>query len=193
MKWEPLEGKQSLPLKTFILTSNNANIQIFKETEIYDTPGNGYFFISDILKRSTTELVEEITLMEAQQLRVLDKNDSIKNNVIGLTYGQNPISVVDRSKYVPYYKERESAVKWFYNTKRFDAALLSLKRTVMQYPILYDDKDLIELLFKLYDINGLYGFLYNETTWLLKTSKNATPENELQKWNNIARKKLTAK
>lgn len=191
MEWEPIVGKQQLPMKTYALTKDGTVLKIFKETEILQAPVYSYFYIADIFLRDKMQVVEELTSIEAQQLPPSIKSDTTdEKRVVGLTYGI-PTSHPSSESPVPYFKERTNAVKWFYEQQRYDAALLSLKRTMTQFPILCLNLQLTDLLCRLYDKMELYGFLYEETNRLMVMQKEGDFGSMIMQWNDLAKKKLT--
>jgi hypothetical protein len=193
MNWEPIIEKQQIPAKTFVFTQDIVQFKAFKETNVVDAPSNGYFFLDDIFPRNKMQLVEELTLIEAQQLRSTIKGDSSQQkNVIGLTYGlPSNLKIPDPSQSIPNFKERENAIYWFYDQQRYDAAVLSLKRLIIQFPSLYYNLKFTELLLKLYDKLELYGFLYSETSWLMTIQKDGELGTSIKHWNDFAKQKLT--
>jgi hypothetical protein len=191
MEWEPIVGKQQLPMKTYVLTKDGTVFRIFKETEVLQAPASGYFFLTDIFLRDRMQVVEELTSIEAQQLPSSIKSDTTnEKRVVGLTYGI-PANRTSSEPPIPYFMERTNAIKWFYEQKRYDAALLSLKRTITQFPILCLNQQLTDLLCRLYDKMELYGFLYEETNRLMVVQKEGDFGPIIKQWNDLAKQKLT--
>jgi len=191
MDWEPIVGKQQVPIKTYVMTKDETVLNIFKETDVLPAPANGFFFLGDLFFRDRMKVVEELTSIETQQLPSSMKSDTTEHKkIVGLTYGvlqshtSNPSSI-------PYLKERCNTIDWFYTHSRFDAALLSLKRMMIQFPVLYLDPNLTEILCKLYDKLELYGFLYEETNRLMIVQKDGEFGTMITRWNDIAKKKIT--
>jgi hypothetical protein len=193
MNWEPVINKQQIPEKTYVLTGPGAYFKAFKETETVEAPANAYFFLDDIFPRNKVQVVEELTLIESQQLRSTIKGDSTKQkNVLGLTYGNPlPSKTPDPGVAIPHFKERENAVNRFYEQKRYDAAILSLKRMILQFPSLYYNIKYTDLLLKLYEKLELFGFIYSETNWLMQIQKDNDFNSSMKQWNDLAKQKLT--
>jgi hypothetical protein len=175
-----------------VLTANCDQFKAFKETDVATAPANGYFFLDDIFQRNKLQIVEELTIIESQQLRSTIKGDSSQQkNVFGLTYGMPTTArTTDPQKSIPYFKERENAIYRFFDQRRYDASVLSLKRLIVQYPSLYYNMKLTELLLKLYEKLELYGFIYSETNWLLLVQKDGDFGSSLKSWNDFAKQKL---
>jgi hypothetical protein len=191
MGWEPIVGKQQVPTKTYAITKEGSVLRVFRETDIFPVPAQGYFFIGDIFLRDKMQVVEELTSIEAQQLPPSVKSDTTgEKQIVGLTYGL-PTNQTSFDPPIPYFGERTNAIKWFYEQKRYDAALLSLKRSMTQFPKLYLNYQLADLLCKLYDKLELYGFLYEETNKLSVLRKEGDFGSMIVQWNEIAKKKLT--
>jgi len=191
MKWEPITGKQQLPAKTYVLTKGGAELKVFKETDVLIAPVQSHFFVSDVFPRDKMQIVEELTSIELQQLPSTIKSDSIEQKkVVGLTYGK-PIQQAPSENSIPYFNERMNAVEWFYNQQRYDAALLTLKRTMTLFPVLFLRPQMTDLLCSLYDKLELYGFLYEETNRLMVLQKEGGIGSTITLWNDIAKKKLT--
>ncbi len=191
MAWEPIVGKQQLPGKTFVLTKEQAILKVFKETDVLSAPARGYFFLTDIFLRDRMQVVEELTAIEAQQLPRSSKPDTMdEKKTVGLTYGVMPGRSSAKPS-IPYFQERINAVESFQAQKRYDAALLSLKRTMALFPALYLDSRLANVLCRLYDSLELYGFLYEETNRLMVVQKEGEFGTLIMQWNELAKKKLT--
>ncbi len=191
MEWEPITGKQQLPAKTFVLTKGEAELKVFNETDVLATPDQSYFFVADIFPRDKMQIVEELTSIELQQLPSNNKTDSTEQKkVVGLTYGK-PLGGAASENAIPYFEERLNAVEWFYNQQRFDAALLTLKRTMTLFPVLFLRPQITGLLCSLYDKLELYGFLYEETNRLMVVQKEGELGSMVTTWNDLAKKKLT--
>jgi hypothetical protein len=191
MAWEPIVGKQQLPAKTYVLTKDQAVLKIFKETDVLSTPAGGYFFIADIFSRDRMQVVEELTAIEAQQLPPSSRPDTMDGKkVVGLTYGAMSTHASSRPS-IPYLEERINAVESFQAQKRYDAALLSLKRTMSLFPALYLESRYADLLCRLYDSLELYGFLYEETNRLMVVQRQGEFGTMIAQWNELAKKKLT--
>ncbi len=191
MAWEPIVGKQQLPAKTYVLTKDQTVLNVFKETDVLAAPARGYFFIADIFLRDRMQVVEELTAIEAQQLPPSSRPDTLdEKKVIGLTYGVMAVRTSSKPS-IPYLEERMNAVESFQAKKRYDAALLSLKRTMAQFPALYLDQRFANLLCRLYDDLELYGFLYEETNRLMVVQKEGEFGTMIVQWNELAKKKLT--
>jgi hypothetical protein len=193
MGWEPIIEKQQVPVKTYVLTSEGVQFKVFKGADVAEGPSNGYFFLDDVFPRKKIQIVEELTIIESQQLRSTSKGDSLnQKNIYGLTYGlPSTKKISDPSSTIPHFKEWENAVNWFYEQKRYDAAVLSLKRLVVQFPSLYYNIKFTDLLMKLYEKLELYGFIYSETNWLIAIQKEGDSGVTLKKWNELAKQKLT--
>jgi hypothetical protein len=191
MMWEPIVGKQQLPAKTYVLTKDQAVLRVFKETDVLSAPAGGYFFLADIFLRDRMQVVEELTAIEAQQLPPSSRPDTAdEKKVVGLTYGVMAGRASSRPS-IPYLEERIKAVESFQAQKRYDAALLSLKRTMALFPALYLHSRLASLLCRLYDSLELYGFLYEETNRLMVVQKEGDFGTMIIQWNELAKNKLT--
>ncbi len=191
MAWEPIVGKQQLPAKTYVLTKDRAVLNVFKETDVLPAPARGYFFLADIFLRDRMQVVEELTAIEAQQLPPSSRPDTLdEKKVVGLTYGVMAARTSPKPS-IPYLEERMNAVESFHAKKRYDAALLSLKRTMAQFPAIYLDTRCANLLCRLYDDLELYGFLYEETNRLMVVQKEGEFGTMIVRWNELAKKKLT--
>jgi hypothetical protein len=191
MAWEPIIGKEQLPAKTYVLTKDQAVLNVFKETDVLSAPARGYFFLSDIFLRDRMQVVEELTAIEAQQLPPSSRPDTAdEKKVVGLTYGMMAGRTSSRPS-VPYLEERINAVESFQAQKRYDAALLSLKRTMALFPALYLHPRLANMLCRLYDRLELYGFLYEETNRLMVVQKEGDFGTMIIQWNELAKNKLT--
>lgn len=191
MTWEPIIGKQQLPAKTYVLTKDQAVLKVFKETDVLSSPARGYFFLSDIFLRDKMQVVEELTSIEAQQLPPSSRPDTMdEKKVVGLTYGMMAGRAASKFS-IPYLEERINAVESFQSQKRYDAALLSLKRTMALFPVMYLDSRFANLLCRLYDSLELYGFLYEETNRLMVVQKEGEFGTMIVQWNELAKNKLT--
>lgn len=190
-QWLPLSAKEEIPTKTFLLTQSGAKVTLFKTTEAYAVPESAYFFIEDILPKSRVEVVAALTQIEAEQLPKPVRETRERKLPIGLTYGENaPDTVSANPNAIPYLSERESAIQYFLDNGRYDAALLSQKRLLTKFPVLYQDSKHAERLFVLYDKLELYGFLNDETRRLLAIKRTAEYDKMVEKWNNVAKAKL---
>ncbi|MBX7150050.1 hypothetical protein K1X84_00320 [bacterium] len=187
MQWIPISAKQALPSKTFVLTKEQTKLKLYKETDVYDTPDRGYFFLEDVVPKNRSDLVGVLTQIEGEQLPSM-KVDSVSKQAVGLTYGfpgSEKTSVA-----IPYLDERLNAIRWFYNQKRYDAALLSLKRFLSRFPNQYYSSSRLEMLFDLYEKTELYGFLFDETNRLMALQKNEEFGPVIVRWNETAKKYL---
>lgn len=191
-EWVPVSSKEEISRKTFVLIKPESEVKFYLETEQYKVPSSGYFFAEDILEKSESDMVEALTKIELEQLPPTDTKTDNDKKVVGLTYGKSE-NKNDSKSNIPFYTERFSAIKWFMENKKFNSALLSLKRTMTKYPVLYKTGSNFEILCSLYDKTGLYGFLYNETNHLIQKDKSNELQTEIIKWNEIAKNKLLIK
>lgn len=183
------QKKRSPP--NILLTQSGAKATLFKTTEAYAVPESAYFFIEDILPKSRVEVVAALTQIEAEQLPKPVRETRERKLPIGLTYGENaPDTVSANPNAIPYLSERENAIQYFLDNGRYDAALLSQKRLLTKFPVLYQDSKHAERLFVLYDKLELYGFLNDETRRLLAIKRTAEYDKMVEKWNNVAKAKL---
>lgn len=190
-QWLPLSAKEEVPAKTFILTKSGAKTTLFRATETYAVPESAYFFIEDMLMKSRVEVVAALTQIEAEQLPKPARENRERKLPIGLTYGESaPDTASPNVSAIPYLSERENAIRYFLDAKRYDAALLSQKRLMTKFPALYQDAAQAERLFMLYDKLELYGFLNDETRRLLAIKRTAEYDKMVEKWNNVAKAKL---
>lgn len=187
MLWVPISAKQALPSRTFVLTKEQTELKLYKETDVYSTPDDGYFFLEDVLPKSKNDLVGALTQIEGEQLPSM-KADSTGKPVIGLTYGLPGSEKT--SVPIPYMEKRLNAIRWFYNQKRYDAALLCLKRLLSRFPNQYYSVARLEMLFDLYEKMELYGFLFDETNRLMGLQKNEEFGPVIVRWNETAKKYL---
>lgn len=192
MAWVPIVHKEELSRKVFILIKDNSSVKIYTETSSIPVPNNAYFFLEDIGIKSKNDVVGGMIQIEAEYLPV-EKGNNAKEGApaIGLTYGQKPQTGVEHSS-IPFYAERVNAIEWFMKAKRYDAAILSLKRMMMKYPMLYNDPAMLETLFSLYDKHELYGLLFDETTRLNTVALPARNNELVQKWYGVSKAKLEA-
>jgi hypothetical protein len=188
-EWIPLGDKQELPMKTFLMTKENARVSLFKETDVFIIAESAYCFIEDAIAKTKAEVVSALTQIEAAELPALQSEPKDKKKTVGLTYGATP-NEADAASKIPYLKERENAVQWFYAQNQFDAALLSHKRMMVKFPALYQSATAVELLLQLYDKLELYGFLGDETRRLMAVQKSAELSQIVVKWSETAKIKL---
>ncbi len=190
-QWLPLSAKEEVLAKTFMLTKKGAKAMLFKETEVYALPESAYFFIEDVLPKSRVEIVAALTQIEAEQLPKSTREGRERKLPIGLTYGENPVDTTSsNTAAIPYLNERLNAIQYFLNSGRYDAALLSQKRLLTKFPVLYQDALQAERLFMLYDKLELYGFLNDETRRLLSIKRSTEFDKMVERWNSIAKTKL---
>ncbi|NUM82406.1 hypothetical protein HUU42_16550 [bacterium] len=187
MQWVPISAKQTLPSKTFVLTKERTELKLYKETDVYNTPDHGYFFLEDVVLKSKNDLVGALTQIEGEQLPSM-KVDSGGKQSVGLTYGFP--GAEKTSVNIPFFEERLNAIRWFYNQKRYDAALLSLKRLLTRFPNQYYSASRLEMLFDLYEKAELYGFIFDETNRLMALQKNDEFGPVIVRWNEVAKKYL---
>ncbi len=186
-EWVPIDGKEKIPLKTFLLTKPKASSMLFVETEVITLPENAYFYLEDALPRRQTQIVAALTRIEAEQLpENVSEPDSSARRRFGLTYGRKAKTAVEQ-KTIPFEQERLRAVDWFYAQNRPDASVVCLKRMLAKYPALYHNASYVERLFSLYEKLELYGFLLDESRRLTQSARMG----ELaKKWQSIARERL---
>lgn len=190
-QWLPISAKEEVPAKTFLLTKSGAKATLFRGTEVYGAPESAYFFIEDMMPKSRVEVVAALTQIEAEQLPKPVRETRERKLPIGLTYGENaPDTASSNAAAIPYLDERENAIRYFLDAKRYDAALLSQKRLLTKFPSLYQDAEQAERLFMLYDKLELYGFLNDETRRLLAIKRSNEYDKMVEKWNNVAKAKL---
>lgn len=190
-EWIPLSSKDQIPAKTFLLTKANSKLSVFRETAVYETPSEGYFFAEDVFTKTRNELVSALVRIETSQLPA-GAHPSPEKPVLGLTYGKEKLKEGTQQE-IPFLKERQNAILWFSKQKKFDSALLSIKRLMVKYPELYKNQDQVNLLLSLYEKLELYGYLYDETSRLM-TQKTADSFDQMViKWNEVAKKQLTGR
>lgn len=189
-RWQPISGKEEIPLRTFVLTKAAAKARLFKETEDYVLPESSYFFAEDVIPKSRVEVVAALTQIEAEQLPRTTREPR-ERKPIGLTYGEPaPDTVNSQADAIPYFAERRTAIRYFIDAKRYDAALLSQKRLLTKFPALYQDANEVERLFMLYDKLELYGFLNDETRRLMAIKRSTEFDKMLEQWHQLAKTKL---
>ena len=187
-EWVPLLDRQSVPVKAFLLTKPDTQVQLFKETEVINVPTDAYFYIQDALPKQQTAVVAALTRIQAEQLPASPQRRSPKR-VLGLTYG-TPENHTDETAKVPYERERYGAVQWFYEQGRHDAALLSLKRMMTKFPSLYKHRPYVDQLLELYSQLELYGFLHDESRQLMQFNISDDFDQMVIEWNDLAKQKL---
>lgn len=190
-EWIPLSSKDQVPVKTFLLTKPDSKLIVFRETTVYETPADGYFFAEDLFSKTRNELVSALVRIETSQLPAGSPPSSDKP-VVGLTYGKEK-ELETKNDEVPFLKERQNAIIWFSKQKKYDSALLSIKRLMVKYPKLYKNQDQVNVLLSLYEKLELYGYLYDESSRLM-TQKTADEFDQMViKWNDVAKKQLTGR
>ena len=190
MQWVPVSEKQQLHVKSFLITKTNTQASIFKNTDVYELPQDAYFFVHDIFQKSRMEIVSSLTQIEAGQLPDNTNEPGEKTTkAFGLTYGR-PQEQEPSTDVVPNERERLNAVNWFYEHNQSHAALLSLKRMMTKFPLLYLKESYVERLLTLYKELLLYGFLLDESSRLLALKKSKTFNEMLSGWHQLAKKKL---
>lgn len=188
-EWAPAAPRMQVPAAAFLLTHEDARAMLFRATESYDVPQGSYFFVDDAFPRSRLELVDALTRIEASQLPGSREADDAPQRPFGLTYGA-PVPPPPAAISVPYELERRRAVAHFYTSGRFDAALLSLKRSMIRFPELYADEQLVELLLNLYARFKLYGFVLDECERLMERPHVEPVAEVVQQWREIAEREL---
>lgn len=189
--WSPLAEKERIPVNTFILTRQSTRLMVFSEVNALECPANAYFWVADVLVKDRNELMHQLVQIEASQLPS-PGNRKRTDSVAGLTYGKE--SPTDSTAVeIPFRTERLEAVRWFARNSRQDAALLTLKRAMVKFPDLYRNPELVELLFKLYESQQLWGSLFEESRRLMEKPGSPSIASRLKQWNDLARKQLTDK
>lgn len=189
MKWQPLGSKEKIAPRTYVLTKADATLKIYRETDVYDAPAGGYFYIEDMFVNNKRDLVSAITRIEAEQLpsQPVERTNDQK---FGLTYGRvNETRAENQS--VPYLTERMRAIYWFEEHQYAETALLSLKRLISKFPSLYFEPSNFDRLCSLYMKLGLYGFLFDETNRFMTLKRDDEFGQMVIRWNETAKKKLT--
>lgn len=186
-EWIPIINKEKVPAKTFILTKDSTDCQVFKNTDAHELPPDAYFFLADIFPRDRNEIVSALTQIEAEQLPN-PKKDQDEKRILGLIYGRQ-VSAAQIESRVPFEKARQNAINWFVASENHSAALLSLKRMLCKFPNTYLNPEYTNLLLKLYDRLELYGFLIEESRFLLNIQEKEF-HLMVKSWYEIAQKKL---
>jgi len=189
--WIPVSEKDQIPARTVILTKPDTRLSVFRETQVQEAPPDGYFFAEDLFPKTRNELVSALTRIETSQLPSGTQPEKGKP-VPGLIYGREKEELASGPD-IPWYRERLTAVSWFTKQKKYDSALLSLRRMLVKYPDLYQNQDLVSGLLDLYEKLELYGHLYDETTRLLAHKNAASYDQMVIRWNELAKKKLTGR
>lgn len=189
-EWTPSGERQRVPVNSFLLTGEEAEATLFRATESFDVPSGSYVFVDDVFPKSRMELVDALTRIEAAQLPGRGPAEAEPDRPLGLTYGSPSQSASTTSGEVPYEAERRRTVAHFYALDRFDAALLSLKRSMTKFPELYEDDATVELLLDLYGRFQLYGFMLDECDRLLNRPQAEPVAAVLQHWRDIAEEAL---
>lgn len=190
-EWIPLSAKDQIPAKTVLLTKPDSKLLVFRETTVSETPANGYFFAEDLFPKTRNELVSALVRIETSQLPAGTQPGTDKP-VVGLTYGKEK-EPGSQNPEIPFLSERLNAVSWFTKQKKYDSALLSIKRILIKYPDLYKNPDLVNGLLELYEKLELYGYLYDESSRLMTKKTAASFDQMVLKWNDLAKKKLTGR
>lgn len=188
--WTPAAARQRVPAHAFLLTKPDARATLFRATESYDVPAGAYFFIGDVFPRSRVQLVDALTRIEASQLPGPAPDERTGERTLGLTYGARPTPTSANNVSVPHEAERRRAVAFFYEHGRYDAALLTLKRSMNKFPDLYADEDRVQLLMDLYARFRLYGFLLDECDRLMDAPHSEPFAQLLRDWHATAREAL---
>lgn len=186
--WVPLTAREQVPLHTYALTKPGAEATLYWETEAVPLPTDAYFYLADALPKTQVALVAALTRIEAAQLPRTAPDGSDPNQTLGLVYGR-PADAAPLPD-IPYAAERAQAVQAFYEAGRADAALLSLKRTMTKYPMLYTEEAYAERLLHLYDELALYGFLLDESKRLLGVEGPEAFGEMVRHWHGVARQRL---
>lgn len=189
MKWQPLGAKEKKAPRTYVLTKAGAMLKIYRETDVYDTPAEAYFYIEDLFVNNKRDLVSAITRIEAEQLPSQPVERSNEKN-FGLTYGRANESGMENQS-VPYLAERMHAIQWFEAHQYSETALLSLKRLITKFPSLYFEPSNFDRLCSLYMKLNLYGFLFDETNRFMTLKRDDEFGRMVIRWNETAKKKLT--
>jgi hypothetical protein len=187
--WQPITEKTEAVRRTFLLTKERSAVNIFHATEMYPVGEEWYLFIEDIIPKTRSQVVAELTRIEAEQLPNSEqRSDSLGSIPAGLTYGKmkEPASV---SK-VPFLKQRMNTVNGSTAAGRNDAAVLTMKRMMAKYPSLYFDRAMVDRLFGLYEALELDGFLFDESSRLMGMTANADFSRQLSEWNTSAKNRL---
>lgn len=191
LAWTPAEARQRMPAHAFLLTKADARATLFRATESYEVPAGAYFFVDDVFPRSRVDLVDALARIEASQLPVrTPSREPDAERPLGLTYGARPGSAASADDSVPHHAERRRAVAYFHEQGRYDAALLSLKRSMNKFPDLYADEDNVRLLMDLYAHFRLYGFLLDECDRLMEAPRTEPVTQLARDWHAVAREAL---
>jgi hypothetical protein len=188
--WQPAMERTESPRRTFILSKENSAVKVFVATDIYTIGGNCYVFIDDVISKSRSQLVAELTRIEVEQLPNSDqRSDSLHSIGVGLTYGKQTQAAAAGGE-IPFKTQRINAVNAFIDAGRNDAAVLTLKRMLARYPSLYFERPVVEQLFGLYERLELNGFLFDESTRLMALVNNEDYSRVLKEWNTTAKNRL---
>ncbi|MCB0278882.1 MAG: hypothetical protein KDD94_05235 [Calditrichaeota bacterium] len=186
-KWVPINGREEIPVNTYIIIKDNSDIELFRETEVISITEATYFFLADAFVNSKYDIMLRLARIEAEQFPLPEKNNQKRQ--AGLIYGANAKTEI-KTNDIPNIAERKNAVEFFIKTNHYASALLSQKRMMSKFPSLYSDPEQVNRLFILYDYHQLNENIYEESKRLLNSDNSDDLAKLIKKYHTDARLKL---
>ena len=127
--WVPINSKELIPSKTYLITHPHSQTIIYKETEQFLIPEDSYVFIDDIFKIKKMDIVAALVQIDTEQLPNRQNNNKLKP-IFGITYGTNQVK--QRPIISKEIKQRFNSINYFEEKGKLGAAVLSLRRLILK-------------------------------------------------------------